>query len=586
MAMSANAQNPLDTYTVDPENNSTLTYAMDIDITWDGVTDLVLKEPTGAIEVSFDGTDLDASGVEYYLYAKTDSEPGMDEDTGNVIGYYLSISWQSLAYNEDYSTRAGEYTITVPAGLVADEAGTNSSPEIVLNYVLKGYAGNTTIMPKPEYGKVYNPSALDNVTVSWVGYYEFESVNGGDITYTNNDNSGTLDADLVTVNENNGTIILDLSGFEEGSLSVEIPSGYVVFNEYVVSGSVTIDYTLFNGLSTGTVIEPSSTVVLSVGYVDLTWDYETIYFAADGTGVTVTYYEQVEEEDGYTYGQPKTVDVPAAALALVSASDEEGGVDNGPGDVPVPEAEEGAASGNVLKINLAYVMSGDPGSEETLIPAGYIGNIDLYIPEGLVENGDGLVNPEMSYNFTVAEVYENAADYTLEYNEETNSLELSWKVDGEYEIITINTNAAQAYIEEGNLTVPLTVKDEYSNDPEARVELITREVESEFGFTYPEGYMISINLDGLSGNMTLVLPEAYVQINEEFASMEIVYEFNITDGEFSEGHVGDSSAVNSLNSEYVAPTGVYNLQGVKVGDSLNGLAKGLYIINGKKVLVK
>jgi hypothetical protein len=31
---------------------------------------------------------------------------------------------------------------------------------------------------------------------------------------------------------------------------------------------------------------------------------------------------------------------------------------------------------------------------------------------------------------------------------------------------------------------------------------------------------------------------------------------------------------------------VYNLKGQKVGDSLQGLKKGLYIINGRKVVVK
>ena len=33
-------------------------------------------------------------------------------------------------------------------------------------------------------------------------------------------------------------------------------------------------------------------------------------------------------------------------------------------------------------------------------------------------------------------------------------------------------------------------------------------------------------------------------------------------------------------------SGVYNLQGVKVGNSLQGLPKGIYIVNKKKVIVK
>lgn len=33
-------------------------------------------------------------------------------------------------------------------------------------------------------------------------------------------------------------------------------------------------------------------------------------------------------------------------------------------------------------------------------------------------------------------------------------------------------------------------------------------------------------------------------------------------------------------------TGVYNLQGIKVGDSLQGLPKGIYIVNHRKVIVR
>lgn len=46
-----------------------------------------------------------------------------------------------------------------------------------------------------------------------------------------------------------------------------------------------------------------------------------------------------------------------------------------------------------------------------------------------------------------------------------------------------------------------------------------------------------------------------------------------------------SDAINGINASAVnAP--VYNLQGVKVAESLNGVAKGIYIVGGKKVAVK
>lgn len=47
-----------------------------------------------------------------------------------------------------------------------------------------------------------------------------------------------------------------------------------------------------------------------------------------------------------------------------------------------------------------------------------------------------------------------------------------------------------------------------------------------------------------------------------------------------------SDGVEGITSDVMAETPVYNLQGVKVSDSLEGLPAGIYITAGKKVLVK
>lgn len=47
-----------------------------------------------------------------------------------------------------------------------------------------------------------------------------------------------------------------------------------------------------------------------------------------------------------------------------------------------------------------------------------------------------------------------------------------------------------------------------------------------------------------------------------------------------------NSAVESVETEMPAVYGVYNMQGVKVADEAGNLPKGLYIVDGKKVLVK
>ena len=47
---------------------------------------------------------------------------------------------------------------------------------------------------------------------------------------------------------------------------------------------------------------------------------------------------------------------------------------------------------------------------------------------------------------------------------------------------------------------------------------------------------------------------------------------------------GQQTGINSLPTEQEQPAGVYNLSGVKVGDQLDRLPAGIYIVNGKKVI--
>ena len=62
-----------------------------------------------------------------------------------------------------------------------------------------------------------------------------------------------------------------------------------------------------------------------------------------------------------------------------------------------------------------------------------------------------------------------------------------------------------------------------------------------------------------------------------------------TNADGTYGVVEDSGIETGVEDTIVSEGGdmtVYNLQGVKVGDSINNLAPGIYIVNGKKLLVK
>ena len=74
--------------------------------------------------------------------------------------------------------------------------------------------------------------------------------------------------------------------------------------------------------------------------------------------------------------------------------------------------------------------------------------------------------------------------------------------------------------------------------------------------------------------LRLEVPEGFFLVGDDAISAPIEESFDLS--------ITGVAAIELNNVN--AP--VYNLQGVKVGNSLNGLSNGIYIVNGKKVLVK
>jgi hypothetical protein len=77
---------------------------------------------------------------------------------------------------------------------------------------------------------------------------------------------------------------------------------------------------------------------------------------------------------------------------------------------------------------------------------------------------------------------------------------------------------------------------------------------------------------------------------ETGTSAKYVFSFD-DEGIIELGEDGNEvTAIRNLDGEDILPVNangkVYNLSGQHVGNSLNGLSKGMYIVNGKKVVVK
>ena len=172
-------------------------------------------------------------------------------------------------------------------------------------------------------------------------------------------------------------------------------------------------------------------------------------------------------------------------------------------------------------------------------------------------------NPTIeSYSVPVRNDYN--ANYTLtELNEEG--------------VITIYWDGAidDVWFEEGNAYIV----DENGNETILAKAIPGQEGQVTLCDSAPYGLSIDItSLELAAGDYTLVIPAKYIQIVSDdwdtwLYNPEIRYEFSVS------GTTG-IDVIGSANGE----VNVYNLQGVKV--NVDNIGSGLYIINGKKVLIR
>ncbi len=92
-------------------------------------------------------------------------------------------------------------------------------------------------------------------------------------------------------------------------------------------------------------------------------------------------------------------------------------------------------------------------------------------------------------------------------------------------------------------------------------------------------FVVSMTFDG--DDVALTLDGGTVQ-TADISAVNIA----ITYGEVTESAGETANAVGAVEVTEVPSAGVYNLSGQYVGDTVDGLPRGLYIVNGEKTLVK
>lgn len=86
------------------------------------------------------------------------------------------------------------------------------------------------------------------------------------------------------------------------------------------------------------------------------------------------------------------------------------------------------------------------------------------------------------------------------------------------------------------------------------------------------------NLDLVVNNeYQLIIPEGFFYIGEDS---------NVVNGEVLDTFKYEFTGINGINAESLNGKNIYNLNGVKVGNSIENLSNGIYIIDGKKVMIR
>lgn len=208
------------------------------------------------------------------------------------------------------------------------------------------------------------------------------------------------------------------------------------------------------------------------------------------------------------------------------------------------------------------------GTYTIIINQGAFGN-ELWLNSGAMT---GACNPELQYTFTVVEPDLAPTAIVPDNNTTIEKLDSI--------ILTYNFAVNMSWY--GNVTVKDAEGNEVASVDGEACELVP---ESEDANWWDPCYTVKIKFTKpieTKGTYTVTLPEGFLMLGEagEFQNKETIFTYEVTGG----------NGINSIAAEDGNVT-VYTLNGVKVLDNqpaneLKNLKKGIYIVNGKKVVIK
>lgn len=532
-------------------NSSTLYYTI---YEVEPLTEYSVTYPTNKYNQSLYNVQISFGGQPIQIVENKANEITLIDPEGELVDITSKIENQTklnVAVNGGSVSVGGEYTVNIPAGVITNGKYQNEAIEAQVMVLPLEYI--YTINPIAFSGGTKVPAAdLTEVT--------FTFAEGSTIEYLDNEEAvsklyiGTgAGQDVVELkygedlNIQGNKIILTMPsdlqqtqyaiGIAQYSFLITSPEGKISGNPYMSP-----TYIVWDGLPDATLLngpEDYGTMIFNdESNIELTWDYEAIELTDDFEAY-IEYYNSSYDNVQYVFSEDE--------VEIVTVTDPATGA-----QVP----------GNALRINLAAALSEITKIRNT--------SLNFYLKEGSVAGAGDRVNSEFSINYFSA--YEET-DEVPEFiaDEEEGVYNLVWS-----EATGISLEEYYVYLDLKN------------QSGETVSTLMGYYYSGEGYYSYSQPNMLIFSFGDLEeGTYTMALPAALVALTYG----EYPQTTTKVNGEMTVTLVVGSSAIESAVEPLEGNYTVYNLNGVKVLDTddssrLKDLAKGIYIINGKKVILK
>lgn len=491
-----------------------------------------------AVNVTFGGKTF-AVYPEVYFDPEIASEIGQTNDDP-AYGNMLTVPFSEEAYSAGYPN--GEYVIDLPEGIVTTKGGKTNEEQSLTFYKVTPIA---PLSVSPADGMYAD---LTTVTVAFDDEITLNTTAGGNIQiHLANDWLNPpfyIEGDKVRIEGKN--LVIDVTGLlPRGKwYQIEVPEAFVLIGKNFCNKPVIAEYMFWNGMEQATIVSaPEVETSEDMLPFILTWNYQNIVMPENAPDTEfVCGFPDFGTQSGFRmYITPEMYEM----IHL-----EKDGT-----HVPATEAKPA----NAIYLDVA------PFTEDW---TGY--QFEIFFPVGLVFNEEGLDNPPLQYSFTVRQVWP-APEVTAEDGVVTMLWpRCDWITYGLSEKIPTLYNS-----DNGETT---NLRFTFGGTEEGEISLLN-ETSGDHGLEID-----LTDLDLADGNYTLTIPQGYLYLEGLYGEFVMnateVYHFGWKDGAFTGYDSVETIAAPDADCR------IFDLYGRMVGTDRNALGKGIYIINGKKTLVK